>query len=251
MFEKIASHTLRERIASQIRDAILSGRLQEGSKLVERNLAAELGASLTAVREGLIELEWEGFIVKKKNSGTQVIKLTPADVEKIFEVRTVLEALAFATAAVNATDEDISRLEQAYQEMLEEARNQDVRLYNQRDVAFHSAVWSASHNDFLNAALKRAILPYFSYTAIRIGSVNPRVLQNAVASHLALLEAIKAHDPKTARRAFQQSIQEWLAVAREELAETRERGARPSGSLINEFDHAEAGGRMKRVHARR
>lgn len=219
MFEKLTSDTLRARIARQIRDAILSGRLQEGSKLVERNLAAELGASLTAVREGLIELEWEGFIVKKKNSGTQVIKLTPADVEKIFDVRSVLEAHAFAAAAANATDEDIAGLEQAYQEMLEAARNQDARLYNQRDVAFHSAVWRATHNDFLKAALKRAILPYFSYTAIRIGSVNPLALQNDAAGHLPLLEAIKARDPQAASRAFQQGIEDWLAVAREELAE--------------------------------
>jgi DNA-binding GntR family transcriptional regulator len=229
MFEKITSDTLRARIARQIRDAILSGRLQEGSKLVERNLAAELGASLTAVREGLIELEWEGFIVKKKNSGTQVIKLSTADVEKIFDVRSVLEAYAFASAAANATDEDIPPLEQAYQEMLEAARNQDPRLYNQCDVAFHSSVWRATHNDFLKAALKRAILPYFSYTAIRIGSVNPQVLQKDAAGHLPLLEAIKGHDPEAARRAFQQTIQDWFAVAREELAESGTAGPEVQG----------------------
>jgi DNA-binding GntR family transcriptional regulator len=219
MFEKITSDSLRARIAKQIRDAILSGRLPEGSKLVERNLAAELGASLTAVREGLIELEWEGFIVKKKNSGTQVIKLSPADVEKIFDVRMVLEAHAFAVAAANATAEDVGRLEEAHHEMLDAARNQDARLYNQRDVAFHSAVWRATHNDYLKAALKRAILPYFSYTAIRIGSVNPLVLQNDVAGHLPLLEAIKSRDPEAARLAFQKSVQDWFAIAWEELAE--------------------------------
>jgi DNA-binding GntR family transcriptional regulator len=218
MFKKLTSDTLRSRIAKQIRDAILGGSLKEGSKLVERNLAAELGASLTAVREGLIELEWEGFIVKKKNSGTHVIKLSPGDVEKIFEVRLVLEAHAFAVAATNATPEDIQHLEQAYVEMLEAARNKDARLFNQKDLAWHSLVWRSTHNPFLRAALKCAILPYFSYTAIRISSVNPLVLYNDAAGHYPLLEAIKAHDAEGAHKAFRSAMEGWLAVAKAELS---------------------------------
>jgi len=238
MFEKITSDTLRSRIAKQIRDAILSGSLKEGSKLVERNLAGELGASLTAVREGLIELEWEGFIVKKKNSGTHVIKLSPADVEKIFETRAVIESHAFAVAAANATAEDLEQLAKAYDGMLDAARNQDARLYNQKDVAFHSAVWRATHNDFLEAALKRAILPYFSYTAIRIGSVNPFLLHRDAADHSPLLQALQQHNAEAARQAFEHSVSDWLAIARTELAESdaaapdREnpQGTRPTNS---------------------
>lgn len=219
MFTKLSSDTLRTRIARQIREAILSGTLKEGSKLVERNLAAELGASLTAVREGLIELEWEGFIVKKKMSGTHVVKLTPPEVEKIFRVREVLEALAFAEAARHATAEDIVALEKGYTEMVEAARNKDPRLYNQKDVAWHQLVWRATNNDFLLAALKRAILPYFSYTAIRIGSVDPFVLYTDATDHLPLLEAIKAHDPEAAKQAFTEKIESWLGLARVELSE--------------------------------
>jgi DNA-binding GntR family transcriptional regulator len=218
MFKKLSSDTLRARIAQQIREAILSGTLQEGSRLVERNLATELGASLTAVREGLIELEWEGFIVKKKMSGTHVIKLTPPDVEKIFLVREVLESLAFAEAARNATEADIIALEKGYMEMVEAARNKDARLYNQKDVAWHQLVWRATNNDFLRAALKRAILPYFSYTAIRIGSVDPFVLYHDASDHFPLLEAIKARDPEGARKAFTEKIENWLGLARVELS---------------------------------
>jgi DNA-binding GntR family transcriptional regulator len=233
MFKKIASDTLRTRIAKQIRDAILSGTLKEGSKLVERNLATELGASLTAVREGLIELEWEGFIVKKKNSGTHVIKLSPADVEKVFEARAVIEAHAFASAAANATPGDIEELAKAYDDMLEAARNRDARLYNQKDVAFHSAVWRSTHNDFLEAALKRAVLPYFSYTAIRIGSVNRSLLDRDAAGHLPLLVAIQSHNPEAARQAFQQSINDWLAIARCELEAEGKAAAAPGEERLS------------------
>jgi DNA-binding GntR family transcriptional regulator len=218
LFTKVKSHTLRTRIAQQIRDAILSGTLKEGSKLVERNLASELGASLTAVREGLIELEWEGFIVKKQMSGTHVVKLTLPEVEKIFRVREVLEAMAFADAASNATDSAIAELEQGYTEMLDAARNKNPLLYNQKDMAWHQSVWQATRNDFLVAALRRAVLPYFSYTAIRIEAVDPFALYHDASEHFSLLQAIKAHDAESARRIFTEKIQSWLALARVEIS---------------------------------
>src|SRR5215475_14121740 len=110
MFERLTPHTLRTRIATQIREAILTSKLKEGERLVERKLATALGASLTAVREALIELESEGFIVKNANLGTYVIKLSAEDVDKIFRVRRVVEAYAIAEAAQYGTAEQLERL---------------------------------------------------------------------------------------------------------------------------------------------
>ncbi|MBI1788074.1 MAG: GntR family transcriptional regulator, partial [Acidobacteria bacterium] len=73
-FEKLPNNTLRGRIAEKIREAILDGTLEEGERLVERKLAQEFGASLTAVREALVELETDGFIAKLPNSATHVIR---------------------------------------------------------------------------------------------------------------------------------------------------------------------------------
>src|SRR6266852_9971407 len=94
-FERLPSSSLRGRNAEALRDAILNGTLAEGQRLVERSLAAQLGASLTAVREALIELEMEGFITKRPNAATYVTKLTEADVRKIYAVRRILEGFAF------------------------------------------------------------------------------------------------------------------------------------------------------------
>ena len=99
-FERLPSYSLQGRIAETLREAILNGTLEEGQRLVERNLAAQLGASLTAVREALIELEMEGFIQKRRNAATDVTKLTPEDTEKIFAVRSALEAYAVEQAAL-------------------------------------------------------------------------------------------------------------------------------------------------------
>ena len=76
VFEKLPSNTLRGRIAERIREAILDGSLPAGQRIVERRLAEQFGASLTAVREALIELESEGFIAKRPNSTTHVTQLS-------------------------------------------------------------------------------------------------------------------------------------------------------------------------------
>jgi DNA-binding GntR family transcriptional regulator len=167
-FERLPSYSLRGRIAETLREAILNGTLEEGQRLVERNLAAQLGASLTAVREALIELEMEGFIQKRRNAATYVTKLTLEDTEKIFAVRSVLEAYAVEQAALLAGPEHVERLEARYIEMQEAARANDRKAFLRADYSWHEAVWQITGNEYLQAALRRLLVPLFAFTAIRI-----------------------------------------------------------------------------------
>src|SRR5689334_6377875 len=121
VFEKLPSNTLRVLIAERIREAILDGSLPAGQRIVERRLAEQFGASLTAVREALIELESEGFISKRPNSTTHVTQLSLADAFKILAVRRVLEAYAVEEAARLATPEQVRRPETMYQDMVDAA----------------------------------------------------------------------------------------------------------------------------------
>ncbi|MFB3826799.1 MAG: GntR family transcriptional regulator [Bryobacteraceae bacterium] len=216
MFAKLTPHTLRGRIAHEIRKAILSGKLKEGERLVERKLATALGASLTAVREALIELESEGYVVKKVNLGTYVTKMTLEDVEKVYRVRRALEALAAAEAAQNGTPEQVEKLKRIYRNMAEAARAKDVRRFNREDIEWHSLVWEMTGNEYLIAALRRAVLPYFTFTAIRIASVDPQSLERDACGHLPLLEAIAARAPERARQAFAATADDWLEITRSE-----------------------------------
>src|SRR5215510_9687304 len=97
MFERLTNSTLRSRI-------------------VERKLAAQFGASLAVVREAIIQLEAEGFITKWPNTSTHVTRLSLAETEKIFAVRKVLEAFAVEEAARLATSQDIESLQKLFLE---------------------------------------------------------------------------------------------------------------------------------------
>ena len=152
VFTKLAATSLRSRIAAQIREAILTGALHEGDRLVERTLAAELGASVTSVREAMIELEAEGFLTKKPNSATHVTRLTSNDVEKIFEVRRVLEAYAVEEACRKATPKQARRLELVYAEMVKCAQANDAKGLVNQDVEFHKLIWEFTGNEFLKSS---------------------------------------------------------------------------------------------------
>jgi GntR family transcriptional regulator, trigonelline degradation regulator len=211
VFEKLTTATLRERIAEKMREAILTGTLREGERLVERKLANQFATSLTAVREALIELEAEGFVTKKPNAATHVTRLTLDGAEKIFALRRLLEAFAVEEAARRATPEQVKKLEHQYQDMLKAAIENNTRNFIRRDYSFHEKIWEAAGNEYLTAALERIVVPIFAFSAIRIDSRRAFDLKQDAQSHLPMLDAIKAKDPKAARKAFLTGLEGWLS----------------------------------------
>lgn len=213
-FQKLNSKTLRNQIAQQLRDAILDGRLTPGEKLVERKLAADFGASLTAVREAIILLETEGFILKRPNAATHVTKFSISDIEKVFTLRFILETHAIEEAARLATPDEIANLEALYLRMSDTARANDPRAYVQQDLQWHEAIWQIADNEFLTSTLRRLIVPLFAFTSIRLLRGTAFDLLSDASSHLPILEALRARDAVTARAAAQKIMQEWLESIR-------------------------------------
>lgn len=214
-FERLSSNTLRQRIADRLREAILTGRLREGERLVERNLATEFQTSVTAVREALVQLETEGFVSKKPNSATHVTKLTLEAAQKIFTVRRLLETFAIEEAARAITPEQVELLEKMYVELLESAQAQDAQVFILKDLALHEQIWRLAGNEFLEVALRRIAHPIFAFTAIRVLSCNLFDLLQDAYSHLPIIEAIKAKRPEAARAAILLAMDEWFSKTRD------------------------------------
>jgi DNA-binding GntR family transcriptional regulator len=217
-FEKLSQNSLRGRIAEKIRDAILDGTLPEGERLVERKLAAEFGASLTAVREALVELETDGFVAKLPNSATRVIRLSQEDAEKILSVRGVLEGFAVAEAARNATPAQMNHLVVLSGEVHAAAQAGDVRKTMQKDLALHEAIWQMAGNDPMVAALKRLILPCYSFFAIRLAKCSAQELTELVDANLPFLVAVYSNNGQVAQEALRYSLDRWMRKTRPEEA---------------------------------
>ena len=102
---------LREVVCETLRDAIRKGVLKPGERLMEIQLAEELGVSRTPVREAIRKLELEGYVIMMPRRGTYVANLSIRDVNEVFEIRTSLDSLASGLAAERITDEELERLQ--------------------------------------------------------------------------------------------------------------------------------------------
>ncbi|TAN27863.1 MAG: GntR family transcriptional regulator [Castellaniella sp.] len=102
--------SLRNQVASSIREAILKGQLPPGEKLVERDLCETLGVSRTLLREALQHLRAEGLLTGSSYRSTSVAELTKQDAKDIYRVREVLEGLAGEGFARHASPEQMQRL---------------------------------------------------------------------------------------------------------------------------------------------
>jgi DNA-binding GntR family transcriptional regulator len=104
------SASLRERVASSLRDAILNGELKPGQKLVERELCASLDISRTLLREVLPQLQGEGLIKTVAHRGPFVALIDADEVREIYQVRRVLETLAVREFTRNASAQQLRDL---------------------------------------------------------------------------------------------------------------------------------------------
>ena len=102
---------LREVVCETLRDAIRKGKLKPGERLMESQLAEDLGVSRTPVREAIRKLELEGYVIMMPRRGTYVANLSIRDVNEVFEIRTSLDSLASGLAAERITDEELERLQ--------------------------------------------------------------------------------------------------------------------------------------------
>ena len=103
--------TLREQIREFLVNAILNGEYKAGDRIVETRVAQQLGVSQGAVREALRELEWMGFLETHPFSGTFVKEHSAADLQEIYTVRAVLEALGARLATPLLSDAQFDDLE--------------------------------------------------------------------------------------------------------------------------------------------
>src|SRR5271156_6163978 len=109
------SAPLRRQVLDEIRQSIIAGRLEPGSRLVERKLIAMMGVSRTVIREALRQLESEGLVSVVPNKGPIVRELTLGEARDLYSIRAVLEGLAVRLFVESAKDRDIQRLEQELQ----------------------------------------------------------------------------------------------------------------------------------------
>jgi DNA-binding GntR family transcriptional regulator len=99
--------SLRQKVYYSIREDITLGRLSPGERLIEFELAKRFKASRSPIREAIRQLESEGLIKFNQNRGITVSKLSPEEVNEIYNVRWLLESYAARLIAEKATKANV------------------------------------------------------------------------------------------------------------------------------------------------
>ncbi|SJN36342.1 Transcriptional regulator, GntR family [Microbacterium esteraromaticum] len=111
VFERVAELES-ERVANVLRDDIMLGHREPGSRLIERDIAAELNVSRLPVREAIKVLVSEGIVVARPRTWAVVREFSIRDLQDFAEVRQAMETLAFVLATKRLDDAGIERLEE-------------------------------------------------------------------------------------------------------------------------------------------
>jgi DNA-binding GntR family transcriptional regulator len=197
---------LRELVFESLRESIISGMLNPGERLMEIQLAEEMGVSRTPVREAIRKLELEGLVVMIPRKGAYVAGLSLKDIADVFEIRGALEGLAAELAAERATEEELEELERYLVRISEEIETGgDLDKVVEIDTDFHTLLYKASRNNRLSQIINnlREQIQRFRTTSLSY----PGRMKAAVEEHRRIVEAISARDGELAHKLAQEHIE--------------------------------------------
>lgn len=200
----ITNRSLHDQVVTRVRDLIIEGVLEPGSRIDEGKLIEELGVSRTPFREALRTLAAEGLVIVKPSKGSVVRKWTPSDVFSMLEVLGHLEQLAGELACARASDEEIDELVSLHMKMLDFYKANDRMPYYKLNQEFHSRLTALSKNPTLQEMQRniQARLKRIRY----IGNENPNAWAGAVEDHEVMVDALRAKDGKRLGEAMAKHI---------------------------------------------
>ncbi len=150
--------------------------LAPGDVLVEKNLMAELGIGRTPIREALQRLATEGLVQHLPNRGTLVSDIGAANVQSIYEFRSLIEGETARLAATRATEDDIAELQSLDEKLNQATEGGDIDDFVALDRRFHEVLSRASKNIYLQEAVPRIFnlhLRLWFYISLKSESWHP------------------------------------------------------------------------------
>jgi DNA-binding FadR family transcriptional regulator len=221
MVKPVVMRNLHGQVVQELGRLIVGGEIAPGKNLPREELLAEqMKVSRTALREAMKVLSAKGLIESRQKTGTRVrdtihwnqldadvlawrCASMPTDdfVEKLVEMREVIEPASAAAAARRRTSEQLLRIEAAYAAM--EAAT-DLDAWTEADLAFHEAVLHATHNELMTSlfsVIETALGSYFQLSASSAGN-----FKYSLPHHKKVLDAIRRRQPEVARAAMQKMV---------------------------------------------
>lgn len=190
---------LRDVVFNTLRKAILTGELKPGERLLEIQLANQLGVSRTPIREAIRKLELEGLVIMMPRRGAEVAQITEKGLRDVLEVRRALDALCTELACDRITEEEKQRLRDACDEFEKATATVDATVIAAADVALHDIIVEATRNQRLIQLINNLSEQMYRYRFEYIKDENQH--NNLVEEHRMIYESIVRCDKEGAAKA--------------------------------------------------
>ncbi|HEX7134511.1 MAG TPA: GntR family transcriptional regulator [Iamia sp.] len=205
-FQPTPSTSVVDHVVDELRRAIYAQRLKPGERLVERQLAADLGVSHIPVREALARLTEEGLLERLPRKGCRVTTITVEDLDEFASIRILLEQFVAVRVQERLTPESEAELRQIVEAMIVAAAADDVEEVIRLDEQFHRRLWALADHKLLSdlSGQLRSRINAFLYAATL--SLSGSELKQHAESHVRLLDAIASRKIRVARAATSEHI---------------------------------------------
>lgn len=190
--EGFSHEPLRLRVATVIREAILSGSLLPGAPLIEKTIAEDLEISRAPVREAIRTLAKEGLVESIPYKGSRVRVLHARDVHEVYSMRGLLERYAVLQVLAADPGADLSALDAACEAMEASAVQGDAHALTAADENFHEALIALADHELLLGMWNLIELRARHLMALR--NVQIGDLGMVAANHRAIVAALRAGD---------------------------------------------------------
>jgi DNA-binding GntR family transcriptional regulator len=194
---------LSDEVASYVRELIVSGQLRSGDFIRQEHIAEELELSATPVREGLLSLKGEGFVLLKPRRGFVVAPLSAADVRDLFTAQALLAGELVCRAAGRISEDDLKELTRVHEALRKAAEADDGEAVENLNHDFHRRI------NLIADAPRLAWMLSIStkFAPRRFFAAMPEFYRASTQDHAAILMALSNRDGEQARAAMMRHMQ--------------------------------------------
>jgi DNA-binding GntR family transcriptional regulator len=210
---------LREEVYESLKKSILYGKLKAGQRLVEEQIANQVGISRTPVREAFYKLERDDLVRRLPKGGFVVREFTKEDVEEIFGIRSALESYAAYLATFHITRDKLEALEKKVVESEMALKKGDHERLTQLHTEFHDLLYKACKSKKLIELINNFRDYFFRYRSALLRL--PDGFKTSITDHRQMLKAMKEKKPKVVEKLVRDHLERGKEIILREIQEGR------------------------------
>jgi DNA-binding GntR family transcriptional regulator len=208
--------TVRAMVAQKLREAIMSGSLKPGQRLVERELCEMMGVSRPSIREALRHLEADGLVNTVPHRGPVVSTISLEEARQLYDARAVLEGFAGRECARLRDPDVVQRIGEALTRLKAAAARQDLVGCLEAKTDFYGALIGGCRNGFVQKMLKPL---HDRISLLRITSMSqPKRINKSLREVTAIWRAIQNGDEELAERCCSDHVKAAAVAALDMIA---------------------------------